>query len=405
MVSLSRCLAVFLLAIMTRCPTAVGLLDTPKLKETAKDPIATLTAGKETISSLIHHVAAIVATGAIGFAVNPLVGAIFNVTHIENEGDDFKQTFLFGATDSVTAATQTCGGILFVDLVRRLFDLRLPFVGKEVDLFSAAPKVGFAVWTGLTLSTVKRTIFKQMVTTKTLGRVSLYDRLLDFVLSMATAANILGILKVDFGVGIQSIFAASGVSALVFSLASKGLVEQIVAGFVVQAWDAIEEGESVRLGDGTEGKVKRIGLVETEIEGSDNISVRIPNSQLTGKRVSNISRMTRSQVKQILRFKYSDLDRLPKVLNDIKAEIAATCPGLITDGSKSFQALLTQYASDHVQALINCHFDIKPGSGEHAETQQKVMLAISSAMKRNNIEFAIPSVLYQTDEAGIFSGS
>lgn len=395
-----------MLAVTIRCPTALGLLKTakPKLKE-PEDPIATLTAGKETISSLTHHVAIIVATGAFGLAMNPLMEAIFNETHMENAGYDFKETFLFGATESVTVAAETSAGIMLVDLVRCFFDFRLPFVGNEVDLFSAAPQIGFAMWAGLTLSAVKRMVFKQMVTTKTLGRVGLYDRLLDFVLSMATAANILGILKVDFGVGIQSIFAASGVSALVFSLASKGLVEQIVAGFVVQAWDAIEEGESVRLGDGTEGKVKRIGLVETEFEGSDNISVRIPNSELTGKRVSNISRMTRSQVKQSLRFKYSDLDRLPKVLEDIKAEIAATCPGLITDGSKAFQALLTQYAADHVQAVINCHFDIKPGSGEHAETKQKVMMAIASAMKQNNIEFAIPSVYYQTGQTEIFSGS
>lgn len=139
----------------------------------------------------------------------------------------------------------------------------------------------------------------------------MYDRLIDFILGIGAVANVLNILAVDVGVGLQSLFAASGVSALVFTVASKGLVEQIVAGFIIQAWDAIEEGEKIRLGDGTEGVVKRIGLVETEVVGFDSISTRIPNSQLTGQRVSPLSKLTVSQVKQVLRFKYSDLDKIP----------------------------------------------------------------------------------------------
>ena len=395
------------LLVLTRsCPLSTGFLPNPRRPDPDEHHVNKNLPSARRLpllkSSLTNHLTAITIAGVISFATDPLVEIIFNVTHVENVGENFQETFLFGAADSIAVGARAWGGVMIVDLVtRQLLDLRLPAIGDGVDLFQAAPMIGFTVWAGLTVSTIKRTVFKQMVSGTKLGRVGLYDKLVDFLLSLGVTANILNILDIDIGMGLQSIFAASGVSALVFSLASKGLVEQIVSGFVVQAWDAIEEGEYVRLGDGTEGTVETIGLAETHLMGTDNISVRIPNSQLAGQRVSNLSRMTRTQVKQILRFKYSDLEKLPMVLEDIKRGIQANCPKLITDGSKPFQALLTQYEADHVQAVINCHFDIEPTSGESAEMRQMVMLSIAEATKRNDIEFAIPSIFYRTGEGGI----
>lgn len=387
------------------CQLTTGFLPNPRRQDPEEHQVNNIVPSARRLpllrSSLTNHLTAITIAGVIGFATDPLVETIFNVTHVENVGESFQETFLFGAADSIALGARAWGGVVVVDLVtRKLLDLHLPVIGDGVDLFQAAPMIGFTIWAGLTVSTIKRTVFKQMVSGSKLGRVGLYDKLIDFLLSLGVTANILSILDIDIGMGFQSIFAASGVSALVFSLASKGLVEQIVAGFVVQAWDAIEEGEYVKLGDGTEGTVETIGLAETHLMGSDNISVRIPNSQLAGQRVSNLSRMTRTQVKQILRFKYSDLDKLPMILGDIKSVIQANCPKLITDGSKPFQALLTRYEADHVEAVINCHFDIEPASGESAEMRQKVMLSIAEAVKRNGIEFAIPSIFYRTGEGG-----
>ena len=205
--------------------------------------------------------------------------------------------------------------------------------------------------------------------------------------------------SIDLSMGLRSVLTGSGIGAIVFSLASRDLAQQIMGGFIIQAWDAFDVGDSIRLGDGTEGTVAKIGLVETELVGSDNISVKIPNSQLTSQRVSNLSSIHQSQVHQLLRFKYSDLDKLSFVLNDIKDEIKTSCPRLILDGTKPFQAVLTQYQADHIQAVVNCHFDIPPGSGEYTNNRQEVLLAIARALKRNNVTFALPSIFYQTSDS------
>ena len=152
-------------------------------------------------------------------------------------------------------------------------------------------------------------------------------------------------------------------------------------------------GDKVRLGDGTDGVVLEIGLVDTLIRGYDNIVTRIPNSQLTKARISNLSRVHQSRLKQNLRFKYSDLEKLPVVLNDIKEEIRLSCPKLVAEG-KPFHAVLTSYEPDHIRAMVMAHFDIKPVTREFTNNRQEFLLAIARAMKKHNVSFALPSIVY-----------
>lgn len=336
--------------------------------------------------------------GTLGVFTDPVVERIFDISRIKHSGLDeveFQDTLLFGAADSVSTAARLFGVLILVDLVVTEFGFQLPF---EADLGQVAPILAACLWAALTLSAVKKTLFLQGITGTRLGRVALYDNLIDFLIAIVSVAVVLDVLDFDVGMGLQSVIAGSGIGALVFSLASKDLAQALVGGFIVQAWDAFEVGDDIRLGDGTEGTVKKIGLVETEITGYDNIAMKIPNSQLTNTRVSNLSRIERSRVFQILRFGYSDLPKLPKLLDDIKSEIRISCPKLITDGSKPFQVILTAYEADHIQATVNCHFNIPPATGEFAENRQEVLLAISRALEKNGVGFALPSIVYRSQE-------
>jgi small-conductance mechanosensitive channel len=126
----------------------------------------------------------------------------------------------------------------------------------------------------------------------------------------------------------------------------------------------------------------------------DNIITRIPNSQLTKSRISNLSRCPRSRLRQNLRFKHSDLDKLPALLADIKEEIILSCPKVISDGTKSFHTVVTSFEVDHIQAMVLAHFDIQPVTAEFIRNRHDVLFAIARAMKKHNVEFAIPPVIY-----------
>ena len=124
----------------------------------------------------------------------------------------------------------------------------------------------------------------------------------------------------------------------------------------------------------------------------DDIYIQIPNSQLLHKPLTNISRAKRCQVKQILRFKYSDLDDIPIILEEIKHRVKETCPKLITNGTQ-YRAVICSYEPDHVQAMVNFHFDIPSQTEAYYRNRQQVLLVIARVMKEHGVEFALPVIM------------
>jgi small-conductance mechanosensitive channel len=134
-----------------------------------------------------------------------------------------------------------------------------------------------------------------------LGPAAVYDRIANLLLVVVSGLLVLDMLSVQTGVALQSFFALGGVGTLVLSLGSKDLAAQFVSSLALTATGKFHEGELISLGDNTSGVVTKMGWMHTEIRGGDDIIVKIPNVQLASQRVSNISRMRRSQVQQVRR--------------------------------------------------------------------------------------------------------
>jgi len=75
--------------------------------------------------------------------------------------------------------------------------------------------------------------------------------------------------------------------------------------------------------------------------------------------VKNISRCPRCQVKENLRIRYEDADKLPACLPDILEEIKKSCPDVITKG-RPFRAMWIGYEADHLKVMVDTHFNLKP---------------------------------------------
>lgn len=123
----------------------------------------------------------------------------------------------------------------------------------------------------------------------------------------------------------------------------------------------------------------------------DDLIVRFPNSQLLHQPIINISRAKRSQVKQSLRFKYADLNKIPTILQQVKEGVKESCPKLVTQGT-TYRAVITSFEADHVQALVNFHFDIPAETEAFNRNRQEVLLVIARVMQENDVEFALPTL-------------
>ena len=87
----------------------------------------------------------------------------------------------------------------------------------------------------------------------------------------------------------------------------------------------------------------------------------------------------------------STYERLLQLFPD---EIEASCPKL-AHGT----AMLKSYEADHIQTEVNYHFDIPPISAENGSNREQVLLAISRAMEKNNVTFAIPAINHVSTES------
>ena len=143
------------------------------------------------------------------------------------------------------------------------------------------------------------------------------------------------------------------------------------------------DGKAIR------GCIVRLGWTDTLVRTSDGIIMSIPNKELADKPVSNLSRIQISNVKQTLRFKYSDADKLPKLTQDIKDEIRTACPAVIDDGSRPFRVFWCNYDRTGLEVSIDVSFRIKLLSDEYHENRQNMLIAIRNAVKKNDMKFAV----------------
>ena len=270
----------------------------------------------------------------------------------------------------------------------------------HIDVSNLIAKLIYATWAAYRVRIYKRGFFQALVdkAPKSKGRrgkqgiVEIFDKISDFFLFVIIGLVWVDILKIKRGAGLSSIFALGGAGTFALTLAAQDIVKRMLNGVALAASDAFSVGDSILLGDGTAGTVLYMGWLNTEIRGFDEVITRIPNTQLSDIRVSNRSRMKFSQVKQRLRFKYEDLDLIPELCNDIRDEIAASCPKVVTDGSRTFRVAWTDYSDDHVEVVVDCRLRNKPTGAKYYEARQGILEAIAQAAKKKGVEFAPPII-------------
>ena len=92
-----------------------------------------------------------------------------------------------------------------------------------------------------------------------------------------------------FGINATSLVAVLSIAGLALSLSVQNLLTNFFSGIMLLINKPFKEGEFVELGDKV-GTVKNIGFFNTVLNTPDNISIAIPNGDLTSAAVKNYSR-------------------------------------------------------------------------------------------------------------------
>lgn len=325
----------------------------------------------------------------LGWAMVPLFGCLYYAILNRKLNAAYETSYLYQFADHISQAARLAIVVYGFDcLILALAGMGFNF-SRIGNLSQGFAKILYIAWAAQRLSVFKRYLLAQTFSRQSgkLGRATIVDRLADGIIYIITALFLLDILDVEMGIGVRSIFAFGSAGTLVVGLASRDLAAMFVSGLTLSTSDRIREGDHVRFGDGTTGKVVTIGWMQTRIQGYDNLIVVVPNSELGMQRVKNVSRITMCQVKETIRLRYEDADRVEACSAAILEEIKANCPKAITDGTKPFRAFWVGYEADHLKMMIDTHHNIKPLGQAYWANKQKVMQAIQRGVKKSGCDF------------------
>lgn len=134
-----------------------------------------------------------------------------------------------------------------------------------------------------------------------LGRVSAFRRdstVLSFAVQIVrVAVLIMGLIAVLQRLGVQttSIIAVLGAASLAVGLALQGTLSNVAAGVMLLILRPYRVGDVVDIG-GAIGSVEKLDLFTTQMTNGSNHKIVVPNSQVLGDRILNLSGQTRRRV-------------------------------------------------------------------------------------------------------------
>ena len=280
--------------------------------------------------------------------------------------------------------------LIYLLEILTVFLRSLGFIPPKFSVSKLAASVLYASWLCRIVCDVKRSLIIQNFRGPR-GQALLYNKIADYVVNTSFAFFALEVVAERLGIALKSFFAIGGVGAVVVGLACQGPVTQLVNGLILTLSDKIRPGDEVKFGDGTAGIVVSLDWFDLLLRGYDESMMRIPNSEIAAKRIHNISRDTRGQVKTTFAVRYRDIDRIPALIENIKVAIVEDCEKLITDGSRPFWVHWRDFEADHITVTVDVHFDIRHGTTAYYDVRMKVLQSIKKATTNTGIPFAMPA--------------
>ncbi len=150
-----------------------------------------------------------------------------------------------------------------------------------------------------------------------------FSKLLRYAILVAAVLGVLGI----FGIETTSFAAVIGAAGLAIGLAFQGTLSNFAAGVMLLVFRPFKVGDVVTVG-GQTGGVTEIELFTTSLTTPDNRVIILPNSQVFGHTIENLTANSTRRVDVPVGVSYAaDIDATRKVLTAAVAQI----PGVLSD--------------------------------------------------------------------------
>jgi len=186
---------------------------------------------------------------------------------------------------------------------------------------------------------------------------------------------------------IASLLTFGGVAGVALGFAAQGVVSNVFGAIVVYMDQPFKVGEWIFIPQlNISGTVEHIGWRSTKVRAFDTRPYYIPNNIFNTNVVQTPTRMQARRIDQTVPIRYSDADRLPVILNELRAFIH-THPGI--NHNQSEMIYFTNYGPHSLDILIYC-FAATTQWGESLAVQEDVLLNTARIIRRNGGDLALP---------------
>ena len=128
----------------------------------------------------------------------------------------------------------------------------------------------------------------------------------------------------SLGYSISGVLAFGGIGGIAIGFAAKDLLANFFGGLMIYLDRPFNVGDWIRSPDKEiEGTVENIGWRLTQIRTFDKRPLYIPNSVFANISVENPSRMTNRRIKETIGIRYSDVNKMEAIIDDVKKMLQA----------------------------------------------------------------------------------
>jgi len=222
-----------------------------------------------------------------------------------------------------------------------------------------------------------------------------------------------------FGVNLTALLSGLGIAGAAVAFAAKDSIANIFGSVSILIGDVFEQGDWIEAKD-VNGTVVEIGLRASTIRTFDNALISIPNSELANNGIKNWSRRSIGRrIKMNIGLTYqSDFDDIRQAIVDIRSMLKEH-PGIANErtsyqnsyrhaklvSTEDFKGVkrttlvyMDEFADSSINILIYC-FTRSVVWSEWLEVKEDVMFKIADILKKNNLDFAYPTLtLHQAEE-------
>jgi len=195
-------------------------------------------------------------------------------------------------------------------------------------------------------------------------------------------------LMQEFGLSVSGLLAFGGVGGLVLGLAAKDLLSNFFGSLMLYFDKPFKVGEFIKSPDrNIEGIVENIGWRLTVIRTFSKNVLYIPNSAFSNIIVENATRMTNRRINQIIGLRYDDLEKIPKIVDDVRIYLENHND---IDQSNKPAVFFQSFSASSCDFFIRAFTNTKDWR-EFLKIKEQVLYKISEIISNHNAAIAFPT--------------